>query len=39
MYDDRYRDCWERCIPLMDHGPDPYVVNIERATEENYNYR
>lgn len=39
MYDDRYRDCWERCIPLMDYGPDPYVVNIERATEENYNYR
>lgn len=31
--------CWEKCIKLMDHGPDPYVVNIEKATEQNYNYR
>lgn len=48
--DDRYRDdCWNRpdsrpdywedCIPLRDHGPNPYVVNIKNATEQNYNYR
>lgn len=30
---------WERCIDLTDHGPDPYVVNIEKATEQNYYYR
>ena len=32
-------DCWERCIDLTDHGPDPYLVNIEQATEQNYYYR
>ncbi len=45
-YDDIYidssldrPDCWERCIDLTDHGPDPYLVNIEKATEQNYYYR
>lgn len=49
-YDDRYRgncwdrpennpEYWERCINLMDYGPNPYVVNIEKATEQNYYYR
>ena len=48
-YNDSYRDpccppesnpnCWEKCIKLMDNGPNPYVVNIEKATEQNYNYR
>lgn len=27
------------CIDLSDHGPYPYVVNIEDATNQNYNYR
>lgn len=30
---------WEKCINLIDNGPNPYVVNIEKATEQNYNYR
>lgn len=32
-------NCWERCIDLSDYGPNPYVVNIEEATRQNYNYR
>ena len=28
-----------RCIDLKDHGPEPYVVNIEEATNQNYNFR
>lgn len=27
------------CIDLRDHGPMPYVVNIQEATNQNYNYR
>ena len=49
-YDDRYKDhCWnrpennpeywEKCVDLTDHGPEPYVLNIEKATEQNYYYR
>lgn len=32
-------DYWERCVDSTDHGPNPYVINIERATKQNYNYR
>lgn len=32
-------NCWEKCIDLRDHGPNPYVVNIEKATEQNTNFR
>lgn len=31
--------CWEKCIELSDHGPNPYVVNIHKAAEQNYYYR
>lgn len=30
---------WEQCIELKDNGPDPYVVNIDKAAEQNYFYR
>lgn len=30
---------WEKCIELRDYGPNPYVVNIHKATEQNYFYR
>ena len=30
---------WEKCVDLTDHGPEPYVLNIEKATEQNYYYR
>lgn len=33
-----YNHC-SHCIPLNDHGPNPYVVNIEEATKQNYNFR
>lgn len=32
-------NCWENCIDLRDHGPNPYVVNIEKATKQNYTFR
>lgn len=28
-----------KCINLRDYGPEPYVVNIEEATNQNYNFR
>lgn len=34
-----YQDYWCNCLDLSDHGPDPYVVNIEEATKQNTNYR
>lgn len=27
------------CIDLKDHGPEPYVVNINEATKQNTNFR
>jgi mannose-6-phosphate isomerase-like protein (cupin superfamily) len=27
------------CISLKDHGPKPYVVNIQEAANQNYNFR
>ncbi|MDR7869314.1 MAG: cupin domain-containing protein [Tissierellaceae bacterium] len=49
-YDDQYRgncwdrpennpEYWERCIDLTDHGPEPYVLNIEKAAEQNDYFR
>ena len=35
-----YNRCYEKpCIDLMDYGPDPYVVNIQEAANQNYNFR
>lgn len=34
-----YPGCWEQCVDLSDHGPNPYVVNIEKATKQNYTFR
>lgn len=28
-----------RQIPIVDYGPDPFVINIDRATMQNTNYR
>lgn len=41
-WDNTQHDCPDncgQCIDLRDHGPQPYVVNIEEATNQNYNYR
>lgn len=32
-------NCWCHCIDLTDHGPNPYVVNINDATKQNTNFR
>jgi mannose-6-phosphate isomerase-like protein (cupin superfamily) len=34
-----YPDYYLPCIDLGDHGPEPYVVNIEEATKQNPNFR
>ena len=36
MYNSGY---WGSNPPLMDYGPNPFVINIERATRQNNNYR
>ncbi len=33
-----YNNC-EQCINLGDYGPQPYVVNIQEAANQNYNFR
>lgn len=41
-YDDKWKtpsNCWEECIDLTDYGPNPYVVDIEEATKQNYTFR
>lgn len=39
-YRNRYRpDYPERCPDLYDHGPQPYVVDIQKAAMQNYNFR
>ncbi|MFZ7132485.1 MAG: cupin domain-containing protein [Eubacteriales bacterium] len=30
---------WEQYIELKDYGPNPFVVNIDKATKQNNNYR
>ena len=34
-----YENYWCDCVPLYDHGKDPYVVNINEATIQNPNFR
>ncbi len=34
-----YEDHWCNCVPLYDHGPNPYIVNINEATKQNTNFR
>ncbi len=34
-----YLDSCRQCVYLKDYGPEPYVVNIEEAANQNYNYR
>ncbi len=34
-----YWDYHEQCIYLRDYGSEPYVINIEKAANQNYNYR
>lgn len=34
-----YHNHYLPCIDLRDHGPSPYVVNIEEATKQNINFR
>ncbi|MBS4539418.1 cupin domain-containing protein [Clostridium sp. D2Q-11] len=36
MYDS---DSWEEYSNLMDYGPEPFVINIEKATKQNNNFR
>ena len=35
---EQYLHC-VNCIDLKDHGPEPYVVNINEATKQNTNFR
>ena len=32
-------DYWRQLIELKDYGPEPYVVNIEKATNQNNTFR
>ena len=34
-----YPDYYLPCLDLNDHGPEPYVVNINEATKQNANFR
>ena len=34
-----YQNYYCKCINLKDHGPEPYVVNINEATIQNTNFR
>lgn len=34
-----HSDYYRKCLCLKDYGPEPYVVNIEEATNQNYYYR
>ena len=42
-YNDRleyyYTNYWEYPINLIDYGPYPFVINIEKATEQNDYFR
>lgn len=42
MYNDRnmyYPEPWGDCLIFKDYGPDPFVINIEKATLENNTFR
>lgn len=32
-------DIWKKFINLKDYGPEPFVINIDKATKQNTNYR
>ncbi|MFZ7120474.1 MAG: cupin domain-containing protein [Eubacteriaceae bacterium] len=32
-------DLWRKFINLKDYGPEPFVINIDKATKQNTNYR
>lgn len=34
-----YPDPWGDCLIFKDYGPEPFVINIEKATEENNTFR
>ena len=34
-----YPDPWGDCLIFRDYGPEPFVINIENATEENNTFR
>lgn len=37
--ENNYLESCRQCVDLKDYGPEPYVVNIEEAANQNYNYR
>lgn len=42
MYSDTnmyYPDPWGNCLIFKDYGPEPFVINIEKATLENNTFR
>lgn len=32
-------DYWKHLLKLKDYGPDPFVINIDKATKQNDNFR
>lgn len=32
-------DYCDNCIILRDYGPEPFIINIDEATSQNYNFR
>lgn len=32
-------DCWRQYLELKDYGPNPFVINIDKATKQNTNFR
>lgn len=34
-----YSDYWKEWLQLKDYGPNPFVINIEEATEQNNTFR
>lgn len=34
-----YPEPWDKCLILRDYGPEPFVINIEKATEQNNTFR
>ncbi|OLS02400.1 cupin domain-containing protein [Tissierella creatinophila] len=42
MYNDKnmyYPDPWGNCLIFKDYGPEPFVIDIEKATSENNTFR
>lgn len=34
-----YPEPWQHCLILKDYGPEPFVINIEKATKQNNTFR